>query len=311
MRITATFILFTLFLLPLAAFADDYSDLLEKANSVYKTDPSAALGLLEQAKKLQPGRPNAYINSGLILHQSGKAKKAGQEFRKGLDLVTDDGQRKDVISIIDKVTYSFKSEEEYNLFKQSYDLVDKGYSAAAIDTLKKALGLNPGNAQIYYEMGYAYIEVKDLKNAASILEDGRSINPSSHKILKELVYVYSDTGKSDRLQEVIRDMIKYYGDDPALLHELAYAYEQDKKRDMAVATLEKNIAKFPKYYHSYYFLGSLYYKQKNYKQATEVLEAYVANMKLEEFAKINSGATYDEIMARAKQMLEEMKKPAQ
>jgi tetratricopeptide (TPR) repeat protein len=278
---------------------------------VYKSDPSKALDLLDKAKKLQPNRPNAYINSGLILYQNEKVKKAGQEFKKGLDLVTEADQRKDVIAFIDKVTLAFKSEEEYNLFKQAYDLIEKGYSATAIENLKKASKLNPGNAQLYYEMGYAYIEIKDLKNAASILEEGRSINPSSHKILKELVYVYSDIGKSDRLQDVIRDMIKYYGDDPALLHELAYSYEQDKKRDLAISTLEKNISKFPKYYHSYYFLGTLYFKQKNYKQATAVLEAYVANMKREDFAKINSGASYDEIMARAKKLLEEMKKSTQ
>jgi uncharacterized protein HemY len=310
MKKIITIILSALFLLPLTAYADEYNDILEKANSTYKSDPSGAIDLLEKAKKLQPNRPNAYINSGLILYQNDKQKKAGQEFRKGLDLVTVDDQRKDVISLIDKLTLSFKTEEEYNLFKQAYDLIEKGYSGAAIDTLKKANKLNPGNVQIYYEMGYAYIELKDFKNAASSLEDGRSINPSSRKILKELVFVYSDIGKPEKLQDVIRDLIKYYGDDPALMHELAYSYDRDNKRDLAIETLEKNILKFPTYYHSYYFLGSLYYKQKKYKRATELLEAYVANMKREDFARINTGASYEEIMAKSKQMLEEMKKTA-
>ena len=297
-----------LLVMPAAVFADEYTDLIDAAKKEHVNNPGRALELLGKAKKISPDRADAFIFTGITLYKSGRHFDAGAEFKKGVLLMKNEVEKRDIIQIIDKFTAEFKSDEEYRLFKDSYDLIEKNRSADAITKLESGLKLNPGNVRLYYELGYAYIEVKEMDKAIASLETGRKINPSNRLVLKELIFAYSDSGKSGKVQDIIREMISYFGESPQLLHELAYSYSKDNKNEQAVATLEENIKKYSSYYLSYYALGMLYFDAKKYDRSRDLLDAFVKKFRKEDMDKMKSGSSYDELIKNAKAKLDEIEK---
>lgn len=64
----------------------------------------------------------------------------------------------------------------------------------AIAHHKKAIELNAGCGSSYIESGYAYMDKKDYKNSAVMLEAGTAVNPSDGTAFKALGYSYEKLG---------------------------------------------------------------------------------------------------------------------
>lgn len=284
---------------------DEYEILLQKAQLELGQNPLNALKILNQAKQINSGAPEAYLYSGLVFYQIGDPGQAGREFQTALEF-SSPAEKIKQINIIDTTTTVFKFEKEQQFFKEAYEAIETGNAKKAIPLLNKAIKMNPQNVRLYYELGYAYIEGNDFVKAISSLEKGRAINPAYRYILDELKYAYAEMGDLQRLKEVVADILQYYGEDPALYQELSFAYYQNQLVELAIETLEMNIKKFPEYYISYYSLGQIHYLNQNYSKARELLLTFLNNISEDDFKGYQG--SLDDYKQKAQAMIEECDK---
>ena len=291
-------------------YANDYKALVSESLSLIESNPQKAKKIANKAIDAKPDKGDAYIIKGLIYYISEEdAVKSGVEIRRGMELIENTEERNMYIAIIEKMTSTYKSKEEFELYQKAYQAIEENQSEEAISMLNEAASLNKINYKLQYELGYAYIEMKKYKKAIFHLENGRIINPVSIKILNELKYCYSEIGDIYKLQSILIDIIKYFGERPNLYHELGFAYLRNDNIRLAKLTLETNIKKYPKYFLSYYTLGQLYYKENNCSKSKPLIESFIKQGTKEAFKKANVKVDVKSIMTEAKVMLEKCAEP--
>jgi tetratricopeptide (TPR) repeat protein len=261
-----------------------YHQLNDQALKLIKSDTGKARELLTQAKEIKPEQPEAYLNLGSLFYQGNNYDEAAIEFRKALELCHTEDQKKLCLETINDITQLFRVDKEKELYQKAWRKIEERKSSEAIPLLEAALKLNPGNAKLYYEIGYAYVDLDRIAEAVPWLEKGRSLNPVHNGILSELKFCYADKGDLDKLKGVLKDLLNLYGDEAMMLHELAYAYQIADKTDSAIVTFENMLQKYPDSYFSCFLLGKLYYQEKkDKKRAGELMQDFLKGVRGKSF----------------------------
>jgi tetratricopeptide (TPR) repeat protein len=299
-------IIFSLFVFVSTLFAEsEYDKIISEGRKYIFKDNKKALEIFEKAKKTDPLFPLAYIFIGIIKYHDDNINDAGLEFKKGVSLTKDKEVKDSYIKSIDELTSKFKSDEEFNLFKEGFSLNENKQSKKAIEVLLKAININPNNSKLYYELAYAYTDLKDVKNAIYYLDKGRNINPVNDKILNELQYCYTQLKNQDKINEIVMDRVMIGGNERSIYHELGFAYANNKEYDKSVAIYEKLLNKYPDYYISYYTLGSIYLTGlKNKEKAKYNFEKFLNNVdKMNDFN--IKGYNKEDLIKSTKKMIKE------
>jgi tetratricopeptide (TPR) repeat protein len=295
-------------IVPLFSFAAEYDELIGSATRLIESEPEKARAALAKAVMKYPGFGDAYILNGLIYYRiDDDPVRAGAEFKKGIERIGDIELKNRYLKLINDTTTAFRSQQEYDLFAAAFAAIEERKSKTAVEYLLKAIELNRNNARLYYEIGYAYIELKEFDKARRYLEEGRKINPVSSKILSELKFVYSEFGETLKVQEIILDMIGCFGDQPMLFQELAFSYYKAEKKDMAIRTLEQNIKKYPSFLISYFTLGQIYHEGEKCDKARIYLGYFINNSSEKDFEGYRMDNDHAHYLNEAKRMVETCK----
>lgn len=283
----------------------EYDKIIKEGGKYIFKDNKKALEIFEKAKKTEPLFPPAYIFIGMIKYNEGKINESGMEFKKAISLCETQEDKDIFIKSIEEITSTFKTDKEFSLFDQGYNLIENNQPKKAIKVLLEAIEINPDNYKLYYEIAYAYIELKDIKNAVYYLEKGRNINPVNDKILNELQYCYTHLKLQDKVNEIVIDRVMIGADERIIYHELGFFYANNNQYELSVATFEKLLQKYPDYYISYYTLGSIYLNSLNNKEKAKYnLEIFLKN--IDKIKELNArGVDIEELKKDALKMIKE------
>ncbi|HOJ50000.1 MAG TPA: tetratricopeptide repeat protein [Spirochaetota bacterium] len=260
-------------------YPDEYNNLISQGIELFKKyEDDKALELFEKAKFINPILPIAYFGSGMVYYAKKNISKAGIEFKKYVFLATSENQKKDFIRNVYQATAKNSNDEEKTLFNEAYNLIEEKKPEEAIEKLKKAIEINPYNARLYYEIGYAYIDVNDLFNAILMLEKGREINPVYEPTLKELLYCYIKLNIDYKIKEIGNDLELIGEDKQYLYRELSSYFYRTKQHELAIYMFEKLIKIVPETYLAYFFIGNSYYNINNKQKAKENLNIFIQNI---------------------------------
>jgi len=162
--------------------------------------------------------------------------------------------RKSLIAVIIFCLFlgcSRKNDDHYNTLGVNY--LDNGQNSYAIDALKKAVKLNPSNAEAHFNLGRGYKRVGMDEKARAEFSISTRINP---EIFNECVKKY-------------REEIDYELTDTQNYSELGNAYAEKGMIDDAIDAYKKVISIEPENARAHYSLGTLYSKKGMYTDAAD------------------------------------------
>lgn len=91
--------------------------------------------------------------------------------------------------------------------------------------LKKAIGINPKNADALNYLGYSYAEKGiHLEEAYSLINSALELKPDSGSIMDSLGWVYFKMGKSDEALKVLLKALELVKDDPVVFEHVGDVY---------------------------------------------------------------------------------------
>jgi len=286
-----------------------YKELNDQAIQIMYDDPQRAEQLLNQAKKIMPAEPLAYLNMGIVffLSKKDRTEEAFLEFKHALGLCKTRQQLDLCIALWEVTTQVFLKDGTKDLYDKAFELINRKKSGEAVSLLEKAISINPKNAVLFYEIGYACIELGEISKAIEFLERGRMLNPTSKRILKELKYCYAEKADIENLRQIIDDLEFLHGDDPTLRHELAFAYSEAGKIDSAIVFYEQVLEKFPESYCSVYLLARLLDNtQRDQARACELMKHFLQGVEgktFKDFKMSVVNGSLDEMRAKAKEII--------
>lgn len=146
---------------------------------------------------------------------------------------------------------SRKNDHYYN--KQGVNYLDNGQHNYAINVLKKAVKLNPSNAEAHFNLGRAYKRGGMEEKAEAEFLISTRINP---KTFNECVKKY-------------REKIDFELTDKQNYRELGSVYAEKGMIDDAIDAYKKLIEIEPENAHAHYDLGKLYTKKGKYDNAAD------------------------------------------
>jgi len=190
--------------------------------------------------------------------------------------------------------YASKSEEKYKqqVLEHSSDLTkvaerfrdDKEF---VIETLEKAISLDPKSAKAHRILEQAYQEQEEYDKPIKALQKAVEMEPSERTYAKlgetyksigkdsaavktycDLGQTYQDKGEYNKAIEAFQKAIYIEPDKWTYAH-LGGAYRQNKEYDSAIANLDKAISLDPQYAWAYRELGLTYRDKEDYNKAIE------------------------------------------
>jgi len=87
--------------------------------------------------------------------------------------------------------------------------------------MKKAISLDPDNAEALNYLGYSYADRGiNLKEARSLIEKAVELKPNNGYYIDSLGWVYFKLGDKQNALKYLLEAIKYVKDDPVILEHL-------------------------------------------------------------------------------------------
>lgn len=223
--------------------------------------------------QFEPNSPDAYLNIAAAYKQKSDYDNAGKTLKEAKGLFPDNAEIKKQLAV-------YETESTATLYTNASDMFKKGkyqdaitvykkitpetpeafvgmgasYQAlknypSAIESYKKALALEPTNADTAYYIALAYSDNEDQPNAKIYAQKALGLAPNN-KNAKELLAYLEDLERSDLGDQIDK------------------LFEQ-KQYNEALALVTKAIGLYPKTAEFHYTMGMIYDEQKKYWPAIE------------------------------------------
>jgi tetratricopeptide (TPR) repeat protein len=202
-----------------------------------------ALAAFEKAAALLPDNPAPHYALGKLYFDLKNYDKAKQSFSlaqridsKYMDVARYTASLADIeaLRITDSQVYLQKARSEIDAYKKIGFYID-------------ALKADPSNVDIYFEIKDAYIQQKQYKEAAKLLELLLTYYPGDVRIYVDLGDVYIREKSFDKAATVLGQGIKIAGKNIELHYFLGRAFMGQKKYDLAAAEFDIVLAASPFY----------------------------------------------------------------
>jgi tetratricopeptide (TPR) repeat protein len=161
-------------------------------------------------------------------------------------------------------------------FKQAIDLTQAGKFDEAEAAYKAIIAADPMIPEVYQNLGYVYVQKKDLAAAEGAYQKALELKPGNADIASALARVYQDSGQPDKAMAL---MSKAAGDNPAdakAQFNMGIFNLNSGKTEEAIAAFQKAVAADPTLADAYYHLGTLMVGQNKVADAVQYLEKYLA-----------------------------------
>ena len=150
-----------------------------------------------------------------------------------------------------------ESRQAEGLYRLAQLDFDQGKNQDAITHAKKAVALDPGNAEIHSFLGIIHLYLSDYSNAEKSLEKAVRLNPYLTDARNTLGAVYMKTGRLSEARSEFVECLKdgTYAFPEKVLYNLGTLELQEKHAPQALETFRRAVAANPKYAKGYYGLG--------------------------------------------------------
>jgi tetratricopeptide (TPR) repeat protein len=194
---------------PSAADADDY--ILEAESALDAKNLDASLKALTEAIRLEPSRPEAYIQRAIVY-----------------DL------KKDYDQAVADCTAAIKLDAKngHAFYVRGVSRANKSDHDGAIQDLTAALGLDQGNADCYLRRGDSYEAKKDLARALSDFNDAIRLDPAKGEAFTDRGRLYEDKKEYENAAADYAQAIVVDRDDPLAYNNLAWIYATCPKAEL-------------------------------------------------------------------------------
>jgi tetratricopeptide (TPR) repeat protein len=171
---------------------------------------------------------------------------------------------------------------------RGYEALLKGRNLEAIRELGLAVAGDPTKALYHQRLGLALLEAGENERAVTELQTAQKLHPSRTTLfylgcafqnlkLNEVAIGLFNQVKSSGAREM-RLAESATGYEPVAEAKIGECYTRKGELDRAIATLERTIAAYPNYPHSYFYLGVAYWEKGNpdlgVEQFFKVIELY-------------------------------------
>ena len=184
-----------------------------------------------------------------------------------------------VIISFKPVSPSKKIESKTN-FQKAGAFASRGNYQQAVESYKRAIGLDPTWAEPRRELAMVYSETNRVSDAIDQLIDALRLDPNdawSHVILANL-YI-SKKNDLQNGEKFLKRAIEISPNDNWALNSLAYVYEKRSCLPEAKELYEKSISLNPEFPNSYLGLANIYSSLNEYENQEEVLHRFFSKAK--------------------------------
>lgn len=157
-------------------------------------------------------------------------------------------------------------------------LCREGKSKEAILLLKKALGYQPDNSEIYDQLGFTYFAAKSYRDSANCFHASIKINPENDKIYNSLSVALHKLGEEDEAIKWLYAGLKINHANPSLVYNLANALKAKGKWHAAAKLLKSAIQLNPANADAFNNLGLI---NEERKKTADAINCYKKALKIE------------------------------
>ena len=136
----------------------------------------------------------------------------------------------------------------------------------ALHILQKAKSLSDNNAEIFYQMGVAWMRTGDDKKALENFHKAIEIDPKMDKAISQSGVIFAMSSQLEEAITYFKKAIAVFPSDYQNYKNLGFAYRDQKKYDLAIENLERSLEINP-YSDVSFTLASILFNQKKYEQA--------------------------------------------
>lgn len=210
-----------------------------------------------KAKTIAPDDSLVSILTGNILMNIKGAQEAEKEFRKGIESEPEDAVAR------------------YNL---AISLLRQGKTQEAILELQHFLELFPSHTltpNVLGLLGQIYYSVDQFEKALSYYKRASGLAPDNAKLYYNLGVIHLKLKDETTAKEYFKKAMNLGATDPEVFEKLSYAFEEFKDLDSAIRTMERSLQYNPDHLPSLFRLGELYYKNKDLLKSAEIYRKIV------------------------------------
>lgn len=217
---------------------------------------SEAVGLLNEAARLDPSNDRAFLFLGMIQYQRFSDLPAAEKnLRRAVEL---------------KPAYW---ESQYHLGAVLYR---KGEWKAAASAFEESLKAKPDHAESHLRLGYSMEKVEKFDRAQEAYHEAIRANPRLPEAYNALGNLYRRFEKYSQAAQVLKNAVENNPGYAANYQDLGLVYQEQKRFDDAAAQLEKAHTLDPGNVTVLFNLGMTYLSAGNPVKSLENLRLYVS-----------------------------------
>ncbi len=268
---------------------DSAADELSRLNANVAQNPKEVTPYLERAvyfaRALQPNEALGDVNFALGLDENNPEVYASLS-----QVYMYDGKMQRALDALKKATEIAPGEAKYNVMIARLYLTMSDYKQT-FNSLREALKKDPANAEAFFISGLAHEEMGDTTKAIENYQLAVVRKQDHYDALKQLGIIYSI--KKDKLSiDYLRNAASLRPDNPEALYVLGMFYQENGDPDKALSVYEEILIMKPDYLLAHYNKGFIFLVFKeDYLRAIESFDQVI------ELDKENVDALYNRALA--------------
>jgi tetratricopeptide (TPR) repeat protein len=262
--------------------------LIERLGQIYisRNDYKGALGQFKEQERFDTDNLDLRVKIGLLEFEEGDLSQAMEEFNFVLAAEPGHPTARYYLAAADlKSGARDKAREELEKIETSSPFYpeariqiagmqeEKNDTAGAILTVQTALEKMPGEIGLHRALAHLFFRDKRYSEAKETVELGLKQKPEDLTLLYLLGEVYDFLGQDDLCIETMKKVLKLDPKHADALNYIGYLYaEKGNKLEEALGLLKKAMEIRPNDGFIIDSLGWVYFQQKNYRKAQELIE---------------------------------------
>ena len=195
-------------------------------------DDRQALVIIEEASRLKPGSQRLKLAESHFLERLGELEKARAVLVQAVEAFGAEVQRRQenqVVPAVKTKRRSMAAPDDGRIFPSEAEILFRlgaledqlGRQSDAIETMRRAISLNPSHADALNYLAYTWAERREnLTEALTLAEKADALKPNQGYILDTVAWVYYQMGQPQKALPLLERAVSLSSRDPVVLDHL-------------------------------------------------------------------------------------------